>query len=72
MREAKPSQSAIPALIHTARPDGCIDYFNEAWLEYLGVTLDEVIGLKWTISFIPMTLTPLWRTAGRAREWQTL
>ncbi|HWY58637.1 MAG TPA: PAS domain-containing protein [Terriglobales bacterium] len=38
----------IPALIHTARPDGYIDYFNNRWLEYLGVTLNEVAGWKWT------------------------
>src|SRR5262245_51781079 len=38
---------SIPALIHTARPDGYIDYFNKAWLEYLGATLDEVIDWKW-------------------------
>ena len=25
---------SIPALIHTARPDGYLDYFNQRWLEY--------------------------------------
>ena len=25
---------SIPALIHTARPDGYRDYFNKPWLEY--------------------------------------
>ena len=39
---------SIPALIHTARPDGYIDYFNKRWLEYFGVTLDEVAGWNWT------------------------
>ena len=24
----------IPALIHTARPDGYLDYFNKPWPEY--------------------------------------
>jgi formate hydrogenlyase transcriptional activator len=38
---------SIPALIHTARPDGYLDYFNKPWLEYLGVTLGEVAGWKW-------------------------
>jgi hypothetical protein len=32
---------SIPALIHTARPDGYLDYFNKPWLEYLGVNLDK-------------------------------
>src|SRR3984957_16731409 len=39
---------SIPALIHTARPDGYLDYFNKPWLEYLGVTLDDVSGWNWT------------------------
>ena len=42
---------SIPALIHTARPDGYLDYFNKPWLEYLGVTLDKVAGWNW-IDFI--------------------
>ena len=29
---------SIPRLIHTARADGYLDYFNKPWLEYLGVT----------------------------------
>ncbi|HUN84481.1 MAG TPA: PAS domain-containing protein [Terracidiphilus sp.] len=40
--------NAIPAMIHTARADGYLDYFNEPWLEYLGTTLDNVTGWKWT------------------------
>src|SRR3989441_1271488 len=39
---------SIPALIHTARPEGYLDYFNKPWLEYLGVTLDKVAGWNWT------------------------
>jgi len=39
---------SIPALIHTSRPDGFLDYFNKPWLEYLGVTLDKVTGWNWT------------------------
>jgi PAS domain S-box-containing protein len=39
---------SIPALIHTARPDGYIDYFNKRWLEYFGVTLNKVAGWNWT------------------------
>ena len=42
---------SIPALIHTGRPDGYLDYFNKPWLEYFGVTLDKVAGWNWT-SFI--------------------
>ncbi|MGA8482346.1 MAG: sigma 54-interacting transcriptional regulator [Chthoniobacterales bacterium] len=37
-----------PALIHTALPDGNIDFFNRRWLEYLGLTLEDVQGWRWT------------------------
>jgi PAS domain S-box-containing protein len=47
---------SIPALIHTARPDGHLDYFNKPWLEYLGVTLDKVTGWNWTTFIHPEDL----------------
>jgi PAS domain S-box-containing protein len=47
-KELREVVDTIPALIHTARPDGYIDYFNKRWLEYIGVTLDEVAGWNWT------------------------
>jgi hypothetical protein len=37
-----------PALIHTGRPDGYLDYFNQHWLEFLGLPLQEVCGWRWT------------------------
>src|SRR5215467_4114252 len=40
--------NTIPALIHTARPDGYLDYFNRRWLEYLGCALVDVEGWNWT------------------------
>jgi formate hydrogenlyase transcriptional activator len=47
---------SIPALIHTARPDGYLDYFNKPWLEYLGVALDKVAGWNWTAFIHPEDL----------------
>jgi len=40
-----------PALIHTARPDGYLDFFNQTWLEFVGVPLERLLGWGWT-SFI--------------------
>jgi PAS domain S-box-containing protein len=37
-----------PTLIHTALPDGSLDFFNKRWLEYLGVGLKAVQGWNWT------------------------
>ena len=55
---------SIPALIHSARPDGYLDYFNKPWLEYLGVTLDKVAGWNWTAFIHPEDLD------GILAEWR--
>src|ERR1700743_2232554 len=57
---------SIPALIHTARPDGYLDYFNKPWLEYLGVTLDKMAGWNWTAFIHPEDLDGIvakWRAS---------
>jgi PAS domain S-box-containing protein len=67
----------IPALIHTARPDGYLDYFNKPWLEYLGVTLDEVTGWNWTAFVHPEDVEGIaakWRAClatGEIFEYET-
>src|SRR6476659_5977916 len=42
-----------PAFIHTARPDGYIDYFNRGWLDFFGKPLEEVCGWRWTETVHP-------------------
>ena len=56
---------SIPALIHTARPDGYLDYFNKRWLEYFGVTLNKVIGWNWTAFVHPEDVE------GMVAKWRT-
>src|SRR5271156_5830248 len=68
---------SIPALIHTGRPDGYLDYFNKPWLEYLGVTLDKVAGWNWTNFIHPEDLDGIvteWRASlasGEIFEYET-
>jgi formate hydrogenlyase transcriptional activator len=68
---------SIPALIHTARPDGYLDYFNKPWLEYLGVTLDKVSGWNWTAVVHPEDVEGIvaeWRAClatGEVFEYET-
>ena len=68
---------SIPALIHTSRPDGYLDYFNRPWLEYLGVTLDKVAGWNWTAFIHPEDLDGIvstWRASlasGEIFEYET-
>ncbi|HWO37206.1 MAG TPA: PAS domain S-box protein, partial [Candidatus Acidoferrum sp.] len=37
-----------PAMLHSARPDGYVDFFNQRWLEYVGVSLEDIRGWGWT------------------------
>src|ERR1700730_4785406 len=39
---------SLPALIHTGRPDGYLDFFNQRWLEFVGLRLEELEGWEWT------------------------
>jgi PAS domain S-box-containing protein len=40
-----------PALIHTARSDGYIDFFNRTWLDFVGQPAENLLGWEW-ISYI--------------------
>ena len=68
---------SIPSLIHTAMPDGYLDYFNKPWLEYLGVTLDKVAGWNWTAFIHPEDVEGIlakWRAClatGETFEYET-
>lgn len=42
-----------PALIHTARPDGYLDFFNRTWLEFAGCSLEELLGWGWVSRIHP-------------------
>ena len=37
-----------PALLHTARPDGYLDFFNQTWLDFAGEPLEKLLGWGWT------------------------
>ena len=52
-----------PAFIHTARPDGYLDYFNRGWLDFFGKSLEEVCGWRWTESVHPDDV------AGIVQKW---
>src|SRR5271157_4069389 len=44
---------SAPALIHTALPDGNLDFFNQTWLKYVGLSLEDLQGWKWTAAIHP-------------------
>src|SRR5712671_5391085 len=39
---------SAPSLIHTGRPDGYLDFFNQTWLTFVGRSLEDLQGWKWT------------------------
>ena len=55
----------IPCLILRAKPDGAFDFINQHWLEFTGLTLEEVQGWGWRAALHP-------EDAGRViRDWRT-
>ncbi|MEG4305616.1 PAS domain S-box protein [Microcoleus sp. D3_18a_C4] len=38
---------AIPQIVWTATADGWLDYYNQRWFEYTGLTLEETQGWGW-------------------------
>jgi len=57
---------SIPALIHTALPDGYLDYFNQTWLNYVGLSLDDLSGWRWTAVIHPEDVAAIvekWRAS---------
>ena len=44
---------STPALIHTARPDGYLDFFNRTWMDFAGCSLEELLGWGWVSRIHP-------------------
>ena len=61
-----------PALIHTAQPDGALDFFNQRWLDFVGASLPDLLGWSW-VSFVhPDDATKFvetWRSSIRTGEF---
>jgi formate hydrogenlyase transcriptional activator len=57
---------SVPALIHTARPDGSVDFFNQAGLDFVGQPLEKMLGWGWVSVIHPEdagTFVQQWREA---------
>jgi len=60
-----------PALLHTARPDGFLDFFNETWLDFAGEPLEKLLGWGWTSLIHPEDVTSFvqkWRDSVARRK----
>ena len=52
-QEFRTLAEAMPQIVWTARPDGWNTYFNQQWVDYTGMTLEESYGEGWSIPFHP-------------------
>jgi PAS domain S-box-containing protein len=50
---------ALPALVWTALPDGHVDFLNQYWCEYTGLSVDEACGPGWQAAIHPEDLPDL-------------
>ncbi|MBW4679321.1 MAG: PAS domain S-box protein [Microcoleus vaginatus WJT46-NPBG5] len=39
---------AVPQIIWTAQPDGWVDYYNQRWVDYTGMTIEQTQGWGWS------------------------
>ena len=55
----------IPGLVWSVRPDGAVDFLNQRWREYTGLTLEQAQGWGWGEAIHPEDLPGLesyWRS----------
>src|SRR5437588_9504184 len=57
---------ALPGLVWTALPDGRIDFLNQRWCEYTGLSVDEAHGPGWQTAIHPEDLP------GLLERWQSI
>ncbi len=64
----KTTVDTIPALAWSARPDGTGDFFNKAYIDYVGRTPEELEGWAWTSALHPDDQPQFDAAWQRARE----
>jgi PAS domain S-box-containing protein len=51
----------VPQIVWMCTPDGANIYFNQRWVDYTGMTLEESYGAGWNIPFHPDERTIAWK-----------
>lgn len=62
--ETRELADSLPLIVWTARADGWVDFFNQRWTDYTGMSLDETMGQGWGRVLHPDDLQPcldVWR-----------
>ncbi len=48
----------IPTLVFSTRPDGGADFVNRQWLQYTGLSMEEILGDGWATALHPLDVAP--------------
>ena len=67
-QEFRSLAEAVPQLVWAARPDGWNIYFNQQWMDYTGLTLEEGYGYSWGALFHPDDEQRAWEAWQRATQ----
>ncbi|TMQ32832.1 MAG: PAS domain-containing protein [Planctomycetota bacterium] len=58
----------LPGAVWTARADGAIDYANQFWFDFTGMTLEETQGSGWLAALHPEDVEKVSRVWSKALE----
>ncbi len=67
-REFRSLAETMPQIVWVTRPDGWTLYFNQQWVEYTGLTLEESLGHGWIAPFHPDDSQRAWDAWERATQ----
>ena len=67
-QEFRTLTEAMPQIVWATRPDGWNIYFNQQWMDYTGLTLDESYGHGWNTPFHPDDKQRAWDAWQRATK----
>jgi len=59
-KEFRNLAEAMPQIVWITRPDGWNTYFNQHWMDYTGLTLEESLGHGWNKPFHPEDQQRAW------------
>jgi PAS domain S-box-containing protein len=59
---------SVPQVVWVCTPDGLNVYFNQRWVDYTGLSLEESYGRGWNTPFHPDDKQPAWQAWNHAVE----
>ena len=67
-QEFRTLAEVVPQIVWATRPDGWNIFFNQQWMDYTGLTLDESYGHGWNTPFHPDDKQRAWDAWQRATQ----